>query len=108
MTWIARRTPFREFDAMERRLRRALQDIGLVEAMGNIYERTQEHLGRSDTMIGLIAFGTTHQTEPVGGSCAAPGIPLTGTVSIDLSNAIWLFSNVRADITKLCPSAATS
>jgi len=28
-----------------------LQDIGIVESMGNVYQRTQEHLGTSDRMI---------------------------------------------------------
>ena len=45
MTWIARRTPFRELDAMERRLRRVLEDIGLVSALlpaADAYESADE------------------------------------------------------------------
>jgi HSP20 family protein len=45
VTWIARRTPFRELDTIERRLRRVLQDVGLVSALlpaADAYESADE------------------------------------------------------------------
>ena len=45
-----------------------LQDMAVMETMGYIYDRTQEHLGRLDTMIigvrrALVAAAKSFQDE---------------------------------------------